>query len=121
MADLGYVESEIATLPREQRPVLKRIFTAVMKDMRFGHPADATPSTNFGAAFYEGTTPSTPGDTFTIRHQFGRVPYLILPVLPLDTVGAQLVPLTVQRAADENRIYLTSTVADAPFMVLVEG
>lgn len=121
MADLGFVEREIASLPRELRPTFQRIFTALLKDLRLGHPADATASTNFGAAFYEGTTPSTPGDTFTIAHGFGRAPYLLLPVLPLDTVGAQLVPMTVQRAADERRVYLTSTVADAPFIVLLEG
>lgn len=121
MADLGFVEREIASLPREMRPALQRIFTAVLKDLRLGHPADATPSTNFGAAFYEGRTAATPGDTFTIRHGFGRAPYLLLPVLPLDTVGASIVPLTVQRAADETRIYLTSTEADTPFYVWLEG
>lgn len=121
MADLGYVQREINTLPREQRPTFQRIFQAILKDMRLGHPADATASTNFGAAFYEGTTPATPGDVFTIRHQFGRAPYLLLPVLPLDVEGAQLVPMTVQRAADENRVYLTSSVASAPFIVLLEG
>lgn len=121
MADLGFIEREVASLPRELRPIFQRIFTAILKDLRLGHPADATPSTNFGAAFYEGTTPATPGDTFTIRHQFGRAPYLLLPVLPLDTEGAQIVPMTVQRAADASRVYLTSSAASAPFMVLLEG
>lgn len=121
MADLGYIQRELGSLPRDLRPTLQRIFQAILKDLRLGHPADATASTNFGAAFYEGTTPATPGETFTIRHQFGRAPYLLLPVLPLDTDGAQIVPMTVQRAADENRVYLTSTVANAPFIVLLEG
>jgi hypothetical protein len=121
VADLGFIEREVASLPRELRPTFQRIFQSILKDLRLGHPADATASTNFGAAFYEGTTPSTPGETFTIRHGFGRVPYLILPVLALDTVGAQLVPLTVQRAADADRVYLTSPVADAPFIVMLEG
>jgi len=121
VADLGFIEREVASLPRELRPIFQRIFTAILKDLRLGHPADATSSTNFGAAFYEATTPATPGETFTIRHQFGRAPYLLVPVLPLDVVNAELVPLTVQREADANRVYLTSSVASAPITVLLEG
>ena len=121
MASLGYVEREIASLPRELRPTFQRIFQALVKDLRLGHPADATPMENFGGGFYEFTTPATPGDTFTIRHQFGRAPYLLLPILPLDVVGAQIVPMTVQRAADETRVYLTSTVASATGIVALEG
>lgn len=121
MADLGFVEREIASLPREMRPALTRIFQAVLKGLRIGHPAQGEPSTNFSAAFYEFTTPATPGDTFTIAHQFGRAPYLAIPVLALDTVNAVVVPLTVQRAADEKRIYLTSSEASATGLLYVEG
>lgn len=121
MADFGYITREVASLPKELRPSFLRIFQAILRDLRLGHPADATAATNFGGAFYEFTTPATPGDTFTIAHQFGRAPYLAIPVLPLDTVNATLVPLTVQRAADEKRIYLTSSVASATGIVYLEG
>ena len=121
MSDLGYVTREVSSLPRELRPALTRIFQSIVKEGRFGHPADSEPSQNFAGAFYEFTTPATPGDTFTIAHQFGRAPYLAIPVLALDTVNAVVVPLTVQRAADEKRIYLTSSEASATGLLYVEG
>lgn len=123
MSDLGFVEREIAALPPTMRPTFLRIFQAILKDLRFGHPKQEQPDpmVNFGGGFFTGTTAATPGDEFTIAHGFGRVPYLLLPVLPLDTVGAQIVPLEVTRVADEKRIYLTSTVASAPIVLAVEG
>lgn len=77
--------------------------------------------TNVGGHWYETTTHATPGTEFTIAHGFGRTPYLLFPVLPLDIDGAQLVPLTVSRVADEKRIYLTSSVGSANIIVGVEG
>lgn len=123
MADLGYVLSSLNALPVEQRPVWTRIFRSILRDLRFGHPSGDTndPAENFGAAFLTGTTASTPGDEFVLMHGFGRAPYLLIPVLPLDTVGRTLVPLTVTRAADSSRVYLSSTEADTEFTCLVEG
>lgn len=123
MADLGLVTAELQSIPAEWRPAFMRIFTTVLKDLRFGHPSGAVidPCTNFGAGFLAAVTPSTPGDLFTIAHPFGRAPYMAMGVLPLDVEGAQLVPLTVERAADARRIYLSSTVGSAPITLFVEG
>jgi hypothetical protein len=123
MAALGTVENEIKTLPANLQPTMLRIFRAFLRDLRFGHPTGETndPLVNFGGAFLYGTTPSAPGDTVTIAHGFGRTPYLAIAGLRLDAVGSSIVPLTVQRAADDKRIYLTSTESDAPFTLLVEG
>lgn len=123
MADLGTIEQEINSLPAAIRPTMLRIFRAFMKDMRFGHPKGEQPDpmTNFGGGFFHGTTPSTPGDEFTIAHGFGRTPYLAFPALRLDAVGSSVVPLTVSRVADDRRVYFTSTEADAPVTLIIEG
>lgn len=123
MADLGLVEREINALPSAQRAIFLRIFQAVLKDIRFGHPklAQPDPCVNIGGGFFTATTPAVPGTEFSIAHGFGRVPYLLIPVLPLDAVGATLVPLAVTRAADDKRIYLSSTSASAFVCVAVEG
>lgn len=123
MADLGRALQEINALPTEQRKPWTSILTDVLKNMRFGHPKGDQPDAcvNFGAGFFHGTTPSTPGAEFTIAHGFGRVPYLAFPVLRLDAVGSRIVPLTVTRAADDKRVYLSSTIADAPICLVVEG
>jgi hypothetical protein len=123
MASLATIESELNSIPAEFRPAFLRIFRSLVPDLRFGHPSgdQPDPCVNFGAGFFSGLTASTAGDEFTIRHTFGRTPYLLVPVLPLDAAGAQLVPLTVSRVADDKRIYLTSTAEDATFTVMVEG
>jgi hypothetical protein len=110
-------------LPAGQRATFRRIFQAILTDLRIGHPQGVQPDpcVNFGAGFFHGTTASTPDDEFSITHGFGRTPYLVVPVLPLDVLGAQIVPLTVTRVADDKRIYLSSSVADAPVTVYLEG
>jgi hypothetical protein len=123
MADLGFVSQELNALPANLRPVFLRIFQAVLKDLRMGHPTgeQPNPSTNFGAGFFDATTPSGADDEFTIAHTFGRTPYLAIPVLPLDAVGSKIVPLTVTRAADDKRIYLSSSETSAPITLFIEG
>lgn len=123
MADLGFLEGEIKALPEAMRASMLRIVRHLAKEMRYGHPNgdQPDPALNFGGAFFHGTTPDTPGDEFTIAHGFGRTPYLALPILVLDTVGSELVPLTVSRAADDKRLYFTSTEAGAHFSLFVEG
>lgn len=123
MADLGTIEQEINSLPAALRPALLRIFRSILKDIRFGHPNGTQPDPllNLGGGFFHGVTPATPGDEFTIPHGFGRTPYLAFPILRLDAVGSSVVPLTVSRAADDKRIYLTSTIASTPVSLAVEG
>jgi hypothetical protein len=121
VSDIGNVETSLAGLDRDEQRIFKSIFQYILGDMRFGRAEDSTVAKNFGAVFYSGTTHATPGTEFSIPHGFGRPPYLLIPVLPLDAVNATLVPLTVTRAADSSRIYLSSSVASAPFVVFIEG
>ena len=48
--------------------------------------------------------------------------YLVMPVIPLDLVGARSIPLTVTRAADDQRVYLKTEAGStsAPFSLYVE-
>lgn len=123
MASLANVEAKLNRLPAEQRPVFREIFTDILRDLRFGHPKgeQPDPSTNFGAGFFQATTASIADDEFTIPHGFGRVPYLAVQVLPLDVVGAQVVPLMVTRVADDKRVYLSSPTASADVTLFIEG
>lgn len=67
------------------------------------------------------TTPATPSEEFSILHHLSTIPYNLIPCLPLDQIGAQLVELSVPRAADAMRVYLSSPVANAPITVFVEA
>ena len=123
MASLAYVEREINALPVAMRPVFIRIFQSILRDLRFGHPKgeQPDPSVNFGGGFFDVTTAAAAGDEFTIPHGFGRTPYLLVPVMPLDVVGAQIVPLENNRVADDKRVYLTSTAESADICCYIEG
>jgi hypothetical protein len=50
----------------------------------------------------------------------GRVPYVLIPVLSLDSVNQTLPDLTVSRAADASRFYLKSSSTSAAIAVMVE-
>lgn len=120
---MGQIESELRALPADVQATFVRIFRAILPDLRFGHSQGVQPDpcVNFGAGFFQATTDATPGTEFSIPHGFGRVPYGLIPFLPLDQVNAQTVPLKVTRAADDKRVYLSSTTASASITVIVEG
>lgn len=121
MASLGYIESLLAGLPADQKRNLRWAFQHVLQDFRLGRPEADSRAENVQAYYFAGTTHATPNTEFSLEHGLGRAPYLLVPVLSLQDVNAQIVPLTVTRAADSRRIYLSSSVASAPFTVLVEG
>jgi hypothetical protein len=123
VADLGAIEAELKSLPTALQPPLKRIFRSILRELRIGHPSGIAPdpTLNVAGAFLHTTTHATPGTEFSIAHGFGRVPYLVIPIARLDAVGSSIVPLTVSRAADDKRVYFTSTIASAACSIWVEG
>lgn len=108
---------------------LKGIFRYVLKNAAFGRATGSTqsaastavPAENFSGGFFKGTTPAVANREFTIGHNFGRSPYLLIPVLPLDQVSASIVRLTVSRAADASNVYLKSAETSQPIFVYLEG
>jgi hypothetical protein len=121
MANLVAIEAALGGLPSAQKVALMNAFREIIKGMRFGRPVDGHPAENFAGGFYAAVTPSVAGEEFSIAHDFGIAPYLVVPVLDVRTVGLRTVPLAVSRVADARRVYLTSTVADAPVILFVEG
>jgi len=120
MASPPYVESLLGPLGTEQRQVFKRVFDYVLSNLRLGPPAHQVRSDNHQLYYLESTTHATANTEFSILHGLGRTPYVAIPVLPLDAVGAKLVPLTVTRAADASRLYLSSSSTSAAVWLLVE-
>lgn len=121
MARAALIDTITGGLDPDLRRVLKQIFEYVLGNLRLGQPINQERAENLQAYFYDVVTPATPGTEFSIQHNLGIAPYLLLPVLPLQSVNAQIVPLRVTKLADANRIYLSSTVASASVTVLVEG
>ncbi len=119
MATIGYVDSLLQSVPADLRRVLQQVFRYVVPNLRFGPVEDRAKSENFQAYYYTSQTAASTGE-FSIQHGLAKVPYLAVPVLPLDVVGARTVPLEVTRVADAQRIYLKSTSTSAAFSLLVE-
>ncbi len=109
--------TDIPSIPR----VLKAAFKYILRDIRVGRVIVGKASTNLSGGFFSGKTPSSANQEFAIAHTFGSPPYLLLPVLPLDQVGASMVRLTVSRAADASNVYLKSPETSQNVFVYLEG
>lgn len=109
----------------QQRQKLDEFSQSVQTNLLAGRPIMGSNQPSRGANLrwfpLTATTPATPNEEFSIVHNIGTIPYNLIPCLPLDGVGGMLVDLTVTRAADIARVYLSSSVADAPITVFVEA
>lgn len=119
MADIGYIKADLAAFEGAQKSALTNIFSYVLRNFTFGSVEHQRPATNLQAYYLTGTTPAIANTEFSIAHGLASAPSVLLPVLGLDQVGAQLVPLQVSRAADNRRIYLKSPTTSAAIAVLV--
>lgn len=120
MATEGYVLSLLGGLEDKTKRALTEVFRYVLPNTKFGPVSHQEKSESFQSYYLVSTTASTANDEFSIVHGMGRTPYLAVPVLPMDVVGAKTVRLEVSRAADAQRIYLKSPETSAPIVLLVE-
>lgn len=120
MADSSYVKSLFGGVEAEVKKAADAAFTYVLANLKLGPFNEGRRALNFQWYWFTGTTAANAGQEFSIAHGMGRIPMVVIPILPLDQVNAQIVPLQVSRAADVNRIYLTSSSTSAAFAVLVE-
>jgi hypothetical protein len=118
MANKGYVTTLLNALDSDIKKPLQSAFDYVLDNVRIG---TGTRAVNMQWYRVQSTTSSTGGVEFSIQHGMGVAPTTLIPVLDVGTVGAQLVPLEVSRAADAERIYLKSTSTSAVFVALLEA
>jgi hypothetical protein len=120
MAQKGAIDLYLNTLPAEQRGPVGQAFKYVMDNLRWGQPDEGRRAENFQLYLRTSTTAAVANAEFSIAHGLSQTPTAIYPVLFLDQVGSQLVPLTVTRAADVNRVYLSSPTTSAVISVWIE-
>ena len=120
VSQIGFVESLLSGLETTTKKSLTEVFRHLVPNAQFGPVDHQEKALNFQAYYLNSTTPSSSNTEFSIPHGLGRTPYLVLPVLALDQVGAQIIPLTMSRAADSQRVYFTSPSTSAAFSILVE-
>ena len=120
MANPSYVESLLGPLPVAERRVFSDVFRYVLNNLRWGPVAHQVRAENFQSYALTATTPGTADQEFSIAHGLGRVPTTVMPVLALDQVGSVMPILKVTRAADANRVYLSSPSTSVTFSVWAE-
>lgn len=131
MASPGNIEAMLGGVSDVSlQGTLKAIFRYLLSNLRFGRATGSTlqsavstaiPAENLTGGFFTATTPTIANTEFMLPHNFGRAPYLLIPVVPLDQVGAAVVRLTVARAADSSNVYLKSPETSQPIYVYLEG
>ncbi len=119
MATPQLVESLLGGLEPDIKRVLTEVFRYLVPNGRFGPVGHQVKAEQFQGYYITSTTATSKGE-FSVVHGLGRTPYIAIPVLAIDQVGAQVVPLQVSRAADGSRIYLKSTSTSAVINLYLE-
>lgn len=122
MATSSYAKSLLGGLGADVRAAFARVFDYVFEgNLRFG-PVDHQQRTeNFAGIYLRSTTASTAGDEFTVAHGLPTKPRVMWQVLDPQAVNSQVVRLAVSRAADDKRVYLTSSDTGAAITLYVEA
>lgn len=122
MAAFGNVEAMLTGITDDvvQR-IMKAVFRYTLKDIRFGQAVAGAAAANLGGGFFSAKTPSAANQEFAVPHSFGRAPYLLIPVMPLNQVGAACVRLTNSRVADATNVYLKSPETSQTVFFYLEG
>ena len=118
VASKGYLQTLLNALDAPIRRTLLPAFEHVVDTLKIGSGDKAL---NFAWYRFESTTASSAGVEFSVHHGLGQVPSKLIPVLDLSVTGSQLVPLTVSRAPDAQRVYLTSASTSAIITVYLEA
>lgn len=117
MAVKAYVDQQLNALPVDLRYPLQQAFHYLMDSWRVGTAPRAE-----NAQWYrvQATTPVSSNTEFAVTHGIGTAPETLIQVLDLTAINSQMVPLTVSRAADAERVYLKSPSTNAVFTLLLE-
>lgn len=112
MASKGLIDVALNSLPQELRKPLQDAFYHILDDWRLG---DGDKAENARWYAIEATTSSVANTEFAVVHGMESAPGRFVPVLRLNEVGDQLIPLVVSRAADGQYVYFKSSSTSAVF------
>jgi hypothetical protein len=113
----GYISTLLNALPGDIKKILIPAFDYVTDNGKLGPIEDGKRATNFQIYWFAGTTSTTANGEFSIKHGMGEIPGYIITGAPLNAANWAIVPLAVSRAADAERVYLTSSSTGASVFV----
>lgn len=125
MATSSHVKSLIGGVDAQLKRALTECFDYVFNNSFAFGPIDAdqpqTKTTNFYGRYIKVTTSATANQQVAVAHGLGRTPNVMMQVVSPRIVNSRFVgDLTNARAADENRLYLTSASTGAVVHLYVE-
>lgn len=113
MSSIGFIKQRLNGLSNDgDRIILADCFEEAIKQARLGENDKAE---NFAWFAVESTTHAVANTEFSVLHGMDSIPTRFIPSVRLDTVGSQLIPLVVSRAADARRAYFKSSSTSAVF------
>jgi hypothetical protein len=117
MATKGALDIYINALPQEIRYPIRSALYYLSDNWRIG---DGVRAENAQLYPIESTTASVANTEFAVKHGIGAIPARFIPMIRLNEVGNQLVPLQVSRAPDATYCYFKSSSTSAVFSGLLE-
>ena len=120
MASKGYLDSLLNALPDPVKNPIVQAFRYFADNLAIGLPDVMARATNFRWYRFDVITSSVANTEVSIHHGQGAAPLVCWPVLFLDSSGGQIPRLKVTRAADAQRIYLSSPDTSASVSLLAE-
>jgi len=125
MATSSHAKTLLGGIDAALKKALSEVLDYVLNNtMAFG-PIEAneprTKTTNMAGRYLKVTTSGTANQEFSVAHGLGRTPNVIWQVTSPRVVNSRFLgDLTVSRAADEMRLYLTSASTGAVVWVYCE-
>jgi hypothetical protein len=125
VATSSFARTLIGGLGADFKKALGEVFDYLLNNSLAFGPIDAdaaqTKTTNFLGRYVKVTTSGTANQEAAIAHGLGRTPNVMWQVVSPRVVNARFIgDLTVSRAADDNRLYVTSASTGATVWMYIE-
>jgi len=117
MANKGQAQLLVNGLDADVRKALTNLIDYTYSWFSLG---GKTKAENFAWYRVDGTTSSSANTEFSIQHGMDHIPQKAVPFLDFNNINSAMPVLTVTKAADANRIYLSSPSTGVSFSLYLE-